>query len=219
MSEPPKRDLFVLVADLDAQNAVSALLMRHKSIRIRPIAFDADQDMLRYSGRDSGCCAKAVEILRGVLRTHQHSLVFFDKEGCGRDLESRKIIEDDIEERLFHSGWDERAKVIVFDPELEAWVWAQSHHVATELGWSTLQNLHDFLHADKWLPDADDTKPLRPKEALEAALLKAQQSYSARRFRSLAEKVGRLDQCGDPSFAKFLATLRAWFRAGPDQSQ
>jgi hypothetical protein len=218
MSVSPKRDLFILVADLDAKNAIAALVGRHRSIGIRPIEFDPGQDMLPYSGRDAGCCNKAVELLRGVLGTHQHSLAFFDRDGSGREAEGREAIEKDIEQHLCATGWRDRARVIVFEPEVEAWVWADSPHVAMEAGWSTLRELRHFLHTRNFLPQKGGAKPHPPKEAFDAALKEKRQQHTPELFKSLATKVGRLDHCVDPAFVKFLATLRAWFPAKAAQS-
>ena len=210
MTEADKRDLRVVVADLDAENVLKALLARHQSLGIRQLRFDPDQDLLRYSGRDPGCRLDAVALLQPFQTTHDHARVIFDRHGSGRDTDSREAIEEEIEQRLSVNGWGQRARVIVLDPELEAWVWSQSPEVATTMGWESLGELHAFLRAKNWLADGS-VKPAQPKEAMEAALREKRKPHSARRFEALAEKVGRLDACEDSAFEKFLATLREWF--------
>ncbi len=214
MRKVAKRDLFVVVADQDVENAISGLLNRHHSLRIRPTGFNPKEDMLRFNGRDAGCCKQAVELLRPAQRTHEHAIVFFDREGSGRDGDTPEDIEADIESGLSASGWGPRAQAIVFDPEFEIWVWSESRHVATELGWGSSEELGAFLVEKGWL-STGQTKPRRPKEALEDALREKRQPYSSRRFKRLAEVVGRLDHCSDRAFRKLLATLGAWFPRQP----
>jgi hypothetical protein len=211
MSAAAKRELFVVVADLDTESAIGSLLLRGHSLGICRIGFDRGQDILRHPGRDAGCCEGCIEALRPALRTHVHALALFDREGSGREADSREVIERDLEQRLSRTGWGDCARVVVLDPELESWVWASSPHVAAELGWPTPRSLRRFLRSGGWLPRPDDSKPPRPKEALEAALVAAGIRRSPYLFRALAEKVGRLGDCTDPAFMKFLGVLRAWF--------
>lgn len=153
-----------------------------------------------------------MDLVRPFLRTHSHALVVFDKEGSGREGEDRSAIERDIEQRLSKQGWANRAAVIVMDPELEAWFWSTSPHVAVELGFGGLHEVRDFLRAGGWIQaSAAAMKPARPKEAMEAALREKRRAYSARRFEMLGQKVGNLQACTDPAFVKFLACLREWF--------
>ena len=72
-----QRDLFVVVADLDAENAVRSLLLeRQESLGIK-LNFNADRppdgDLLRYCGRDSGCYRNAVDLLRSRQQTSKGS--------------------------------------------------------------------------------------------------------------------------------------------------
>jgi hypothetical protein len=210
------RDLFVIVADLDAENGFKALLQRHHhSLGIGPIDFDPSQDILRFNGRDSGCCGEAVELVRAALRTHKHVLLVFDRDGSGREGQTRTEIEADIEKRFDNNGWSRTARVIVVDPELEAWVWSDSAHVAGELGWGNMHELHEFLLENDWLSDAHadgvPAKPRHPKEAMEAALREKRVAISSKRFGELGQKVGRLSHCVDAAFQKLIATLKEWF--------
>ena len=88
MTDTAKRDLRVVVADLDAENALKALLARYQSLGIRRLRFDPDEDLFRYSGRDPGCRLDAVELLRPFQTTHEHAIVMFDRHGSGRDQDS-----------------------------------------------------------------------------------------------------------------------------------
>lgn len=210
-----KRDLFVVVADLDAENAIKTLLVdRQNSLGIC-LDFNPDRppqgDLLRYGGRDSGCRKNAVDLLRAPQRTHRHAILLFDRDGSGAETEDRADLEAEIEERLHRSGWAEgNVSVIVIEPELEAWVWATSPHVADVLGWQDDRDgLRPFLAQAKLWSDGA-TKPNDPKEAMKAALREKRKPLGARLFADLATRVS-VGQCEDPAFRKFKQTLHRWF--------
>ena len=215
-----RRDLFVVVADLDAENAVKTLLTeRQQALGVR-FQFVAEPppngDMLRFSGRDSGCYRKAVDLLRPPQRTHRHALLLFDRHGSGAEKKSRTQIEEEIEDKLWQNGWsDEAARAIVLDPELESWVWADSPHVGEMFGWQSRRTeMRQFLEAEG-LWDADSPKPADPKRAMHRALRVNRLVPTARLFAQLAAKVG-LTRCQDPAFNKFATVLRAWFGTDRD---
>ena len=212
-----KRDLFVVVADLDAENAISTLLRdRQQSLGIR-LDFNPDRppegDLMRYAKRDSGCYKDAVNLLRTPQRTHNHAMLLFDRHGCGADDKPRTEIEPKIEKQLVANGWPAgTVSVVVIEPELEAWVWATSPWVADVLGWHReRRRLRPFL-AQEGLWDNDAPKPNDPKMAMERALQEQQKPLGARLFSDLAARV-RINQCQDPAFAKLRQTLQQWFPA------
>jgi hypothetical protein len=204
-----KRDLIVLFADLDAENAVKVLLAgRREDLGLRPIEFDT----IRHAMRDSGCFRQADSMLRSYLRTHSYALVLFDHHGSGQERTAAGEVERDVETRLMRNGWKDRAACIVFEPELEAWVWSGSSHVADLLGFEgNLDSMKHFLYGRELLSHGL-TKPQDPKSAVEACLRNAKKSRSARLYGHLAERVD-LQPCEDRAFAKFTETLRRWFSA------
>lgn len=218
-----KRDLFVVVADLDAENAITTLLHdRQRALEIR-LDFNPERhpqgDLLRYSGRDSGCYRDAVDVLRTPQNTHSHALLIFDRDGCGAEGKSRVEIERAVEEQLQRSGWmQDYVAVIVIEPELEAWVWANSPRVAELLGWRNEESeLRAFLnHRGLWHEDA--VKPSDPKESLRQSLRSKRKPLGARLFSELASEVG-LRRCQDPAFAKLRSTLLHWFGTNTDDTQ
>lgn len=218
-----QRDLFVVVADLDAENAVKTLLNeRQEALEIR-LDFSPDRhpqgDLLRYSGRDSGCYKDAVDVLRPLLNTHRHALLIFDRDGSGAESKSREAIENEVEQRLFGSGWtDERVAVIVIDPELESWVWGESPHVAAMLGWPDERDaMRAFLESrDLW--HHDERKPHDPKEAMRQALREKRKPTGARLFAQLAAKVSFRD-CQDEAFKKLWRRLQQWFGVNGNQAK
>ncbi|MDA8142066.1 MAG: hypothetical protein M0036_25745 [Desulfobacteraceae bacterium] len=206
-----KRDLFVVVADLDAENTFKTLFAkRQQALGIR-VNFDPAKDLLRYSGRDAGCCKDAVNLLRAPQSSHRHALLCFDHHGSGLDQRPRIELEAEIESRLYANGWPKAdAAVIIIDPELEAWVWADSRQVASVLGWSgNMRSLRAYLEEAYAWP-ALISKPPDPKRAFELALRQVRKPRVATLFKELAEKVS-LSRCQDASFQKLRSILRQWF--------
>ena len=98
---------------------------------------------------------------------------------------------------------------MVIDPELDIWVWADSSHVAEQLGWKR-RELMSWLERNHYIVPPS-VKPRRPKEVLEAALVtKKQKPRSSSLYKTLAEKVS-LTSCTDRAFLKLRATLQQWF--------
>ena len=200
------KDLFVLAADLDISNALEALLRcRSESLGIRNVVFR----VARHPNRDGGCRTRAVEYLRPYIEEYDHALVVFDHEGCG-DTRGRRAIQRDIEGQLKRNGWDDRAKVIIIDPEIEAWVWGDSPDVTRVLGWET-----DYHTLRRWLQSRGlwprgRSKPSDPKKAMREAMQHKRARRSPRKFSDLAEAVD-FDGCRDPAFNDLRKTLQAWF--------
>ncbi len=199
-------DLVVVVADNNMESTLATLLAkRRESLGIRDIRWK--RIVLRF---DSSCLQKAPEFLRSYVRTSGHALVLFDRDGCGREDLAREEIERSVEEQLTRAGWDDRARVVVLDPELEVWVWSDSPHVAAVLGWDAGgESVREWLKS-KGYAFHDNGKPERPKEAMEAALRHAPKNRSSARYAELARKVS-LKQCSDPAFLKLKQTLQTWF--------
>ncbi len=185
--------------------AVRGVLSRHESLGIRPIT----SDIYVHIHRDPGCRLEAHSFLQSFSHNYEHSLVVFDREGCGEYI-NREELELNAEASLRATGWGDRCSAIVIDPELEAWVWKNSSHVSNALGWGNdLQALHDWLRQYGFLGQ-DEIRPVRPKEALEAVLRKVRKPRSSAIYALLAQKVS-LRNCTDPSFLKLRSLLQNWF--------
>ncbi len=203
-SEPELGDLVLLVADANMEQTVKGLLSRPEALGIRAVTFE----VIKHVERDPGCL-KGADLLRLYRDRYRHALVLFDREGSGREGSSREVLERDLEERLA-SDWGERARVVVLDPELEAWLWSDSPHVDAVLGWGgRAQSLRSWL-VDRNLLVAGAVKPQRPKEAAEKALRQVWKPRSSALYGELARKVS-FKRCEDPSFRRLLAILRGWF--------
>ena len=211
-SQPIKRSLIVLTADLDMENAVKGILARGKTLGIREFAEDTDVKFVRHPNRDAGCCKMADSFLRMFCSQYEHALVFFDRDGSGCEDLTAEEVESDVEVRLSRNGWGDRARAIVLDPELEAWVWSPSPNVDLELGWKNHDpGLRDWLVKEGFL-SPKQVKPLHPKEAMERALRHVGVSRSASIYYNLARKVS-LAHCIDRAFLKFKTSLTEWFGA------
>lgn len=206
MTEAPA-DLVVLCADADARLAIEGLLSRPAELGIRPVSVQ----FVVHPERDPGCLLRGHEIVRPFVRTHRFALVTFDREGCGRDAKPRSDLEADVEVLLGSNGWGQRAAAIVFDPEVEAWIWSSSPAVERVLGWRDPSGvpLRDWL-VQQGLTASATSKPTRPKEAFRAALKRVRRPPSAALFLALARSV-ETATCVDPAFSKFRDVLRAWF--------
>jgi hypothetical protein len=201
------KDLILLVADENMRFTLNAILGRCPSLSIRSISYDS----FTHPQHDSGCLHQSHELLRSRAGQYAHALVLFDREGCGKEtICTREQLESEVEARLGQSGWSDRAAAVVLDPELEIWVWSDSPHVDTVLGWSGRQpDLKSWLAQSGFL-EKDQVKPSRPKEAVEAALRLRKKPRSSAIYAELASRVS-FDRCIDPSFAKLREVLRGWF--------
>jgi hypothetical protein len=199
-------DLAVLIADKNMEGAFRGLLSRPQSLGLRDISCK----FYVHPERDPGCLLRGHDFLRPFTQRYAHGLVVFDREGSGQDAAERSFLEQEVERRLSSAGWGDRAAAVVIDPELEVWVWNDSPHVATTLGWDTEKPpLKDWLRQRGWLPEGEG-KPTQPKRAVEEALRVARKPRSSSIYYQLAQKVS-FDRCIDPSFLRLRQILSRWF--------
>ena len=133
----------------------------------------------------------------------------FDHRGGG-DPRPREVIQREVEDGLVRHGWRNRAKAVLIEPELEAWVWSRSRHVPELPGWTSgYPALRSWLERNG-LWRTGESKPIDPKGAMRRALRQMNLQPSARRSAELAGAVS-LRRCPDPAFNKFVRTLRKWF--------
>jgi hypothetical protein len=154
------RDCIFLLADKNMEAAFTGFLTRdsfHLSLGIRRFAFDQTQDIIVESGSDPGVLQRAHELLRLYLHTHRFAVVVLDHAWVGSpDVE---VIEQTIKGNMLSSGWrTDRVAVIVIDPELEAWLWQDSSHVATALRFTQHPSLRQWLEAQSRLIRREPSK-------------------------------------------------------------
>ena len=205
MSDTGSKDLFVLAADLELKNALDGLLSRATDLGVRNVSYDIE----RHPNRDSGCRIEAVEYLRPYLRRYRHALVVFDHYGCG-STDPREEIQFHVEEQLRRNGWGNRAKVIVIEPELEVWVWADSPATCRVLGWDRSYAALRRGLGRRRLWEPGEPKPSEPKKAMREAMRHGRVQRSARKFSEFARAV-EFDRCRDAAFSELKHTLVRWF--------
>jgi hypothetical protein len=137
-------------------------------------------------------------------------LVVFDQEGAGGPNDSPSEMILACESKLASCGWRDRAKAVVIQPELEAWVWSDSNEVDAALAWKGQDSdLRNWLVAKGYL-ESRQSKPKRPKETLTAALRFTGKPTSSSIFQDLARRVS-IRRCKDPAFERLRTILREWF--------
>lgn len=145
---------------------VRGLLSRPKAIGIRQV----DTEVLVHVRRDPGCVHGAHDLLRAYVKDYRHALVMFDRQGSGREAQPPDALRQEVKGRLEASGWDDRAEVILLDPELEVWAFSPSPHVEACLGWHRKRgSLRAWAkQQDLWLDG--HAKPGSPRETLDRIL-------------------------------------------------
>ena len=200
------KDLVILVADKDLEHALKGLLARPLALGTRAV----EADIFIEPQRDPACAQHGVEFISNFSRQYQYGLLMFDHKGSGMETTGPRALQESLNERLAHSAWGERAKVIVLAPELEAWVWNDSPHIDQVAGWKNRNpGLRPWLIDKGWLRGGE-VKPAQPKEAFKAALREARKPRSASLYEQIAKKVS-LRRCKDEAFLELKAILSQWF--------
>lgn len=200
-------DLVILAPDKNMEAALRGIISRNESVGIPPISFD----LFVHPERDPGCLHRAHDFLRPFLGSYDHALVVFDRIGSGQETLASTDLETTVLGKLSNSGWGDRAKVLVIDPELEVWVWSDSPHVADCLGWRERpDDMRSWLaHQQLW--PLRDAKPHDPKHAVELVLRQVGRPRSSAIYGQLASTVS-FQRCTDIAFRSLIATLQKWFR-------
>ncbi len=200
------KDLVIVVADKNLEHTLNGLLSRPEALGIRAI----EADIYRHPQHDPGCAVHGVEFISNFDNQYRYALLMFDHEGSGQEGTTRQELQEDLNKSFAISAWGEQAKAIVLAPELEVWIWSDSPHVDAVAGWRGREpGLRRWLVDQGYLQEGE-AKPLRPKEAFEAALREAQKPRSASLYLQIAEKVS-LHRCQDTAFLEFKNILGNWF--------
>lgn len=199
-------DLVVLVADQRMKFSIESLLGNRKLVKGNIAGFE----IFSHTRHDPGCYRDGHNFLRLFCRTHKYCLVILDREGCGREEKKAEAIEQEIETNLKRNGWPNRSAAIVIDPELEIWAWYDPKQLETilELHDSPIGMKEWFLDENLWKPR--ESKPFRPKEALEALLRRNRIPASSANYSRIAENIS-VDHCEDRAFQKLREVLASWF--------
>lgn len=208
------RDLLVYVADGNMAAAVAGLLDRdqaHRVIGCAPFTFDSRTDIKVAKGQnDPGVYTRGAELIRPFVGDYTHVVVVVDEEWEGSP--GAEALEHQLRSHLVAAGWsEERGLALVVSPEADVWLWSDSPHTATTLGWGSWTTLRPALEDAGWLaPGAQ--KPARPKEAAEWALRQGPKRIprSSRLYRQVSSQVS-VRRCEDPALETFIDQLRCWF--------
>ncbi|MDE0331689.1 MAG: hypothetical protein OXL41_07450 [Nitrospinae bacterium] len=200
------KDLVIIVADKNLEHALNGLLSRPEALGIRAI----ETDIYRHPQHDPGCAVHGVEFISNFAGQYSYGLLMFDHEGSGKETTTRLDLQESLNESFAISAWGERARAIVLAPELEVWIWGDSRHVDEVAGWQGRDpGLRRWLVEQDYLQEGE-VKPMRPKEAFEAALREARKPRSASLYLQIAEKVS-LRRCTDSAFLELKSILADWF--------
>lgn len=215
-----KRPLKVLVADTDAYQGISALLRPGSRFRRRlgltDFLFDTAKDgptadMIESELGDGDVHVNAPEILRRYTSTHERALVFLDQQFGGERPAAQIYAE--IHGDLV-KDWDPAAvEVIVFEPEVEAWLWQRDNpHIATLFGFEAGRHgtTVDAVLGDRGIWPTDEPKPRDPKRATEVMRQLCRTRWSSKKFAQIANEISDKG-CTDPAYLRFKETMLRWF--------
>lgn len=203
------KGLLALVADVQQEKTLATLLHeRQPSLGIRPITFD----IFRHPRNDPGVYHEAAALLAPYVSAYDYALVVLDAAWEGAP--GGGVLRQSLMESLQRSGWaPDHYQVVVIDPELEMWVWADSP-VTPEVLRTTWADIRALAQRrDYWR--AGQAKPHAPKALLEGVLRQQRRPRSAAIFQELARRLG-LASCTDPAFVLLREKLAEWFGAPKD---
>ena len=200
------KDLVLLAADKNMQAALRGALNRPLSLDIRPITFD----FRVHPGRDGGVRTTGPEVIAGEVARFRHAIVIFDLEGSGAGIADSVEVESRLDARL-KAQWEERAKCIVVDPEVDIWLWGADTALRQLLDWSRPGTIRDWLGAGGFEFNANN-KPRRPKEAFEEVVTTCGLARSSALYEKVTSKIS-LHRCRDSAFLRLRKQLQSWFPA------
>jgi hypothetical protein len=200
------KDLALLVADKNAQFALSGALERNAALNIRPIQFE----IFVHPQRDGGVRTSGSQLLAVERKQFSRALMVMDFEGSGTDAQTPIALESILDAQLGHI-WGNQAKAIVIEPELDIWMWGSDNALIPIINWSQEDTIREWVRAQGFTLDHYD-KPTRPKEALESALRYCRQPRSSALYKLIASTIS-LANCQDPAFNRLRQQLQIWFAA------
>jgi hypothetical protein len=198
------KDLFILAADKNAEFALKGALARPEAMGIRSIEFE----IRTHPGRDGGMRKTGSEMVALLRRQYHHVLLVLDFEGCGTELGNAEALENQLDEQL-KQQWNGKAKAIVIEPELDVWVWGSDNAIEEAIEWPPGKHIRQWLTEQGFEFDVN-TKPTRPKEALESALRIPNLPRSSALYQHIAGKIS-LQKCKDEAFIRLRNQLLVWF--------
>ncbi|MCK6575631.1 hypothetical protein L6V77_31640 [Myxococcota bacterium] len=205
------RPLGFMVADKNMEASLLGLFGRddwHRSMDCAPVDVVQDDVHVASGQADCGLYTRGNELLRPLAGQYEHMVIMVDAEWEGSP--GAVLIRKQMAKHLISAGWaNDRGLALVFEPEVDVWLWTRTDHTARALGWPNWSALEAALDADaRW--SASEAKPRRPKELAEWALRHQRKARSSLVYRRVAENVG-LGRCTDPAFQRLRDALQRWF--------
>lgn len=200
--------LLILVADKNMEFTLRGILARDKSLGISRI--DATIQVLNTG--DGGVRTQGTGTLGLQRRMYDHALLILDFEGCGTKYSNPLELETVLDKQL-EISWGAAAKAIVINPEVDIWVWGSDNAIAEVIRWddNSYGGIRNWLRAEGFEIDSN-SKPKRPKEAIEAVLQRISKPRSSAIYKSIMEKIS-LEKCKDEAFIRLKDQLRKWYPA------
>lgn len=198
------KDLVLMVADKNMNFALKGALSRPDALGIAPIEFEFRTHM----GRDGGVRTSGPETLALDSRRFSHALLVFDLEGSGASIADAKLVEEELDRRL-STHWDDRAKSIVIEPELDIWIWGSDNILQDVLEWPIPGSIREWLK-NRGFEFNESGKPLRPKEALDELRPVHRLPRSSALYEKITSKIS-IKKCSDPAFSRLREQLQIWF--------
>lgn len=209
-----KRDCMFYVADLNMAETFRGFLTRdqfHQSLGCAKFVFDTTIDIRHAGGIADSLHTQAGPILRGYQTSYKKLVVAQDCQFDGSP--GRVQIKKNLTDQLRSVGWiDDDFLVIAIEPELEQWIWQDSSHVEAALNYKSPPTLRQFLLSQNLWP-ANSSKPINPKETLEAVAKQNGVRRSGSVYGRISSKVS-VKSCADPEFMSLVQRLRTWFPVG-----
>lgn len=207
------RDCLFLVADKNMEGMLKGFFSRNafcQTLGCGHFDFDYRQDLVVAHGQnDPGLYTRANEFLQPYVGTHRHAVVIVDAEWDGSPGEA--VISQRINDHLISAGWSEGCGcAVVIAPELENWVWQDSPHVCSALGFDGAFTALRTALENQGFWQQNTAKPDRPKEAVEWVLRQSRKGRSSAIYHQLAMRVTARG-CTDAAFDTLRNTLVRWF--------
>ena len=199
------QDLVLLVADKNAQFAISGALHRPQAMGIRSIEFV----FLVHPGRDGGTRETGPDILKLEASRFRHAIPVLDLEGSGSECSEAVSLEQQLDKRLT-ATWQGRAKSIVITQESDIWLWGSDNAMQQVLRWTDSMPIRAWLQ-EKGFEFTSEGKPTRPKEAFEEVVRKCQLPRSSSLYSEITGKLS-LSRCTDSAYQRLSAKLKEWFQ-------
>ena len=205
------RDCVFWVADSTMAHVFKSFLMRemfHQSLGCGPFSFDPGQDLFANAGgNDPGLYVRAHQLVANYARSHKYAVIVLDAAWEGSP--DPEAIEDHVSKNLAEVWAAGRYRVIVIDPELEAWILNDSPHVATAFRYDGNLPVRQWLRDKGYWPEGC-AKPPDPKSAVEALCRFTRTPRSAAVYGKVVSRVS-VRSCVDPAFRQLAGTLSQWF--------